>query len=241
MGEVSDLDWIEILLAEGVIVEEAKYNSGEYPVICPLHDDSDPSMHINFDKEVYHCKAGCGGGSLLQLIAILRNEEIDIVSKDLHYEDHTKTLDFLALRLMKKPLSKLDSIERIQLDGLAISLEKNEFFPSLLGKQDLEMVTPKNFSPPPMKYRASDPTMTVTQVLPKYELDEYPYQSSKGDSTAIHLHGTPLESSNGKIHYGFLSLIGMLIMSVTLRGSAKARSLVISTLVVWLLVMWYLV
>jgi hypothetical protein len=33
---------------------------------CPLHDDSNPSFTINFDKGVWFCHTGCGGGGLLR-------------------------------------------------------------------------------------------------------------------------------------------------------------------------------
>jgi hypothetical protein len=34
-------------------------------VRCPFHDDGDPSFTINFDKGVWFCHAGCGGGGLI--------------------------------------------------------------------------------------------------------------------------------------------------------------------------------
>lgn len=32
--------------------------------LCPFHNDVEPSLSINLDKKVWHCHAGCGGGSL---------------------------------------------------------------------------------------------------------------------------------------------------------------------------------
>ena len=43
-------------------------------VLCPFHDDSDPSLHVDVDRAVYHCFApGCaahGGGGYLGLVQI---------------------------------------------------------------------------------------------------------------------------------------------------------------------------
>ena len=35
--------------------------NGEVKVVCPFHDDSDPSMHINTEKSLYNCFV-CGAG-----------------------------------------------------------------------------------------------------------------------------------------------------------------------------------
>lgn len=44
--------------------------NGEVKVVCPFHDDSDPSMHINTEKSLYNCFV-CGAGGT----------EIDFISK----------------------------------------------------------------------------------------------------------------------------------------------------------------
>lgn len=47
---------------------------GDQLVLCPFHDDSDPSLHVDPDRAVYHCFApGCaahGGGGYLALVQI---------------------------------------------------------------------------------------------------------------------------------------------------------------------------
>ena len=47
---------------------------GDQLVLCPFHDDSDPSLHVDVDRAVYHCFAhGCaafGGGGYLALVQI---------------------------------------------------------------------------------------------------------------------------------------------------------------------------
>ncbi len=39
---------------------------GEAMVLCPFHEDGNPSLSINVRRGVWHCFAGCGGGSLVE-------------------------------------------------------------------------------------------------------------------------------------------------------------------------------
>lgn len=41
---------------------------GERVAYCPLHEDGNPSMSINFGKGVWYCHAGYGGASIRQLL-----------------------------------------------------------------------------------------------------------------------------------------------------------------------------
>lgn len=41
---------------------------GEWDAHCPLHRDTKRSAQFNFDKRLYYCHAGCGGGSLDYLV-----------------------------------------------------------------------------------------------------------------------------------------------------------------------------
>lgn len=41
---------------------------GEIEIYCPMHNDSKRSASINPQKGVWYCHAGCGGGSLRQLV-----------------------------------------------------------------------------------------------------------------------------------------------------------------------------
>lgn len=45
----------------------------EYKCYCPLHDDDNPSLHINLKKNAAFCFAGCYAGSAIGLIAIVEN------------------------------------------------------------------------------------------------------------------------------------------------------------------------
>lgn len=50
----------ELAAAEGIHLKDI---DGEQSVCCPFHDDSSPSMSINLGTGLFHCHAGCGGGS----------------------------------------------------------------------------------------------------------------------------------------------------------------------------------
>lgn len=40
---------------------------------CPFHEDGSPSFGVNVDEQVWHCYAGCGGGSVIDLLAKFEN------------------------------------------------------------------------------------------------------------------------------------------------------------------------
>lgn len=42
---------------------------------CPFHADGSPSMSLDFNTNLWHCFAGCGGGSSIDFIAKLHNED----------------------------------------------------------------------------------------------------------------------------------------------------------------------
>lgn len=42
---------------------------------CPIHKDNSPSMSVDLDKEVWFCHAGCGGGSVIDLICKLDGKQ----------------------------------------------------------------------------------------------------------------------------------------------------------------------
>ena len=42
--------------------------------VCPIHDDSSPSMSINFERGTWHCYAGCGQGSMVDLATEMINQ-----------------------------------------------------------------------------------------------------------------------------------------------------------------------
>lgn len=50
------------------LVGESPREDGEWDMHCPLHDDGKRSAQINFDKGVWYCHAGCGGGSIDELL-----------------------------------------------------------------------------------------------------------------------------------------------------------------------------
>lgn len=58
---------LEILESRGFI--SGKSFGKEIMFKCPFHEDKTPSFSVNPSKDVWHCHAGCGGGSVIDLIA----------------------------------------------------------------------------------------------------------------------------------------------------------------------------
>lgn len=54
---------------------ELSRQSGRLMCRCPFHADGTPSMDINLTKGVWNCYAGCGGGSSIDFIARMSNED----------------------------------------------------------------------------------------------------------------------------------------------------------------------
>lgn len=44
-------------------------NGNKRTAKCPFHEDGSPSFSVDVDKGLWHCHAGCGGGSVIDLIA----------------------------------------------------------------------------------------------------------------------------------------------------------------------------
>ena len=60
-----DVDWGNILLSADIDVPHGR---SEFSIPCPFHLVNSPSCSINIDKGVWICFAGCGQGSLKNLV-----------------------------------------------------------------------------------------------------------------------------------------------------------------------------
>jgi KaiC/GvpD/RAD55 family RecA-like ATPase len=59
---------------------------------CPFHADGSPSFSVNVSEGIWHCHAGCGGGSVIDLLAKFRNvTPRDIIAQ--HGNGHAKRFD----------------------------------------------------------------------------------------------------------------------------------------------------
>lgn len=45
---------------------------------CPFHEDKSPSLSLNYDKKLWYCFAGCGGGNIIDFV--MKVENVDFVS-----------------------------------------------------------------------------------------------------------------------------------------------------------------
>lgn len=64
-GKVSEED-LESLAP--YLIDESPRDNGEWDMHCPLHEDTTRSASLNIRKGVWACLAGCGGGSVRDLI-----------------------------------------------------------------------------------------------------------------------------------------------------------------------------
>lgn len=59
-------------LIQPFLLSEEPNDDGEWEAYCPLHDDNKRSASFNFDKGVWHCFAGCAGGTIRDLLKELK-------------------------------------------------------------------------------------------------------------------------------------------------------------------------
>lgn len=75
---------------------------GEYRARCPIHKERNASSSFNFDKGVYHCKAGCNGGQLSFLVRYVKRQAADDKAGVADYNPFENTvIDFEAKRSAK--------------------------------------------------------------------------------------------------------------------------------------------
>ena len=55
-------------LLEQLGLTVTRQRKNELEIICPWHDDKTPSLHVNVEKMVYLCRAGCAKGRVTTLI-----------------------------------------------------------------------------------------------------------------------------------------------------------------------------
>ena len=75
----------------GLTVISSKHK--EIYAICPWHNDKTPSLHINKEKMVYLCRAGCTKGTVAKLITQLAGDSATLNYSLAHYTKPTQTLD----------------------------------------------------------------------------------------------------------------------------------------------------
>lgn len=165
---------------------------GEYTGVCPLHDDNSPSLHVNLVKEVWHCKAGCGGGSLKNLLIRLGKDEDEVNQIFVELEDN-RTADFLSLIWFKKKVEDLTTQEKeFLLDLLRsfpnVQVTKLKMVPAQrLNITMGQSLSTTNLDPTPvMSSRTTLHFGPFTEDLPKTSLDNLTQESQKmGDSLSL--------------------------------------------------------
>ena len=69
MSEILDL-----LLEIGIVGTEVSQGQ-QIRADCPFHDDRHPSFYVSSGTGAWYCHAGCGGGSIVELIQRLKSEK----------------------------------------------------------------------------------------------------------------------------------------------------------------------
>lgn len=81
---------------------------GEVDMYCPLHPDSRRSASLNVERSVWYCHAGCGGGSVKQLID----------SEDLWIPMDERGAVAIAIPRPTAPRSSIDKVDPEEMDWL---------------------------------------------------------------------------------------------------------------------------
>jgi 5S rRNA maturation endonuclease (ribonuclease M5) len=95
-----------VLEARGVKVLGA---GPECKAKCPFHEDKNPSFSVNYSKSVWICRAGCGGGSVIDLLAKFDGKDPVRWMKDngIGADEHEPARGFMSAKPAAKALPKL--------------------------------------------------------------------------------------------------------------------------------------
>jgi DNA primase len=88
------------------LIEIVKINGDEFGCICPFHDDTEPSLYVNFEKNKAVCFADCYKGTVTGLVAKL----LGISSYKSNFIDVSKVFVFNGDSILEQ--SNADNPER---------------------------------------------------------------------------------------------------------------------------------
>lgn len=61
-------DFAAVLSSYGIETIKDGQRQGQYKALCPFHDDQDPSMKVNTEKNIFNCFACGAGGNILDFV-----------------------------------------------------------------------------------------------------------------------------------------------------------------------------
>jgi len=67
------VDMVELLESYGLSITSRKR-----AIPCPFHNDKKPSMSVDYDKGLWHCFVGCGGGDSIKFV--MKMESCDFMT-----------------------------------------------------------------------------------------------------------------------------------------------------------------
>lgn len=87
-------------------------------IVCPFHDDHDPSCHVNFDEGVFHCFACSASGDAFQFVK-LANPHLNDLNQLILYYLILKSKKVSKLRLSRiNPTKKRENRKEMQAELL---------------------------------------------------------------------------------------------------------------------------
>ena len=85
--------FVKLLKHFGIFEPEDKYK-----LVCPFHDDHDPSLSISTDKQIFKCFVCGTGGNVFTFVQKIENisflEAVCKVAELIHYPLHVDTKQF---------------------------------------------------------------------------------------------------------------------------------------------------
>ena len=61
-------DFPKVLASYGITLVKDGSRPGQFKALCPFHDDQEPSLKVNTDKNIYHCFACEAKGNVLEFV-----------------------------------------------------------------------------------------------------------------------------------------------------------------------------
>ena len=90
---------------------EIRTGQNELKCLCPFHEDQSPSFSINPSKQTWICRAGCGGGSIIDLVAKMEDMSVGQAMAKLGGESIIVADKPAAKKAIRKPEVKVELTE----------------------------------------------------------------------------------------------------------------------------------
>lgn len=72
----ADADFSTLLAAYGIELRKDGSRPDQYKALCPFHDDEQPSLKVNTEKNIYHCFACGAKGNILEFVVAMDGDDL---------------------------------------------------------------------------------------------------------------------------------------------------------------------